>query len=150
MKLHEHDDPNPSSTSDTSRARHLLPPHADGQRRYEVTFTYLATGRQRWQVVDGDLRAARAARGDRLSKIARGLSVAKPSALTVSEVGEAWLTSKTKLRPTTVAWYRHARDHYIGPALGRRKVAAVTVDDVAHLVASMEWTATRHGRSAAR
>lgn len=107
-------------------------------RRYEITFSDPATGRQRWQVIDGDLKAARAARGDKLSRIARGLSVAKPSTLTLAEVGEAWLASKTKLRPATVAWYTHAKNAYIVPALGRRKVAAVTVDDVAQLVATME------------
>lgn len=107
-------------------------------RRYEVTFTDPTTGRQRWQVVDGDLKAARAVRGDKLAKIARGESVGKPSKLTLAEVGDAWLASKTKLRPATVDWYRHARDSYIVPKLGKRNVASITVDDVARLVAAME------------
>ncbi len=107
-------------------------------RRYEITFTDPATGKQRWLVVPGDLKAACAARGKKLDMISRGESVAKPSKLTLAEVGEAWLTSKTKLRSATVAWYTHARDAYIVPELGRRKVATITVDDVAQLVASME------------
>lgn len=125
-------------------------------RRYEVTFTDPTTGRQRWQVVDGDLKAARAVRGDKLAKIARGENVGKPSKLTLAEVGEAWLASKTKLRPATVDWYRHARDAYIVPKLGKRKVASVTVDDVARLVTVMEgdgyasWTIPRNAHGPRR
>src|SRR5262249_40285706 len=81
---------------------------ASGNRVYEITWTDPASGRQRWEMVDGDLRAARAARGDKLARAARGERILSPSKALLREVADEWLDAQAHLRPATVAWYRHA------------------------------------------
>ena len=111
---------------------------ASGSRRYEITFTDPATGRQRWRVVEGDLKAARAVRGDMLAKAARGERILTPSTATLREVGDEWLAAQAHLRPATVKWYSHALGAYIGPQLGRRKIGTVREDEIVGLIADMQ------------
>ncbi len=108
-----------------------------GTSEYEITYTD-STGRQRWQRIEGGLREARAARGEMLGKLAKGERVV-PSRLTLAEYAETWIETQTgRLRPKTLRGYRdHLRLH-IEPKLGRRKLAAVTVDDVAALLGDLQ------------
>lgn len=100
---------------------------------YEITWA--ESGRQHWRTIEGGLREARAARGDAVAKLARGERVAR-SKLTVAEYAETWIEAQEgRLRPKTLRTYRdHLRLHIV-PKLGRRKLASITVDDVAGLLA---------------
>lgn len=111
-------------------------------RRYEIVYTD-SDGRQRWQVVDGGIKQARAARGDKLAKLDRGERVA-PTKVTVAAFAETWLDSQVSLlRPRTHALYKANLTRHVLPRLGRRQLAAVTIDDIAALVAEL----TRAGLS---
>src|SRR5262245_60426002 len=114
-------------------------------RRYEITYTD-STGRQRWQKVDGGIREARAARGDALAKLARGERVA-PSKLTLAEYAAEWIDQlEGKCRPKTIDRYSTDLRLHVLPRLGRRKLASITVDDVASLLTDLQRTGyTRKG-----
>ena len=43
-----------------------------------------------------------------------------------------------RLRPTTHRLYRSYLEQHINPRLGKRKLSAITVDDVVALIADME------------
>ena len=108
---------------------------ADGQRRYEVTYTD-STGRQRWQTVPGGLRDAEAALEGIRSRKRRGERIA-PSKATVADVASLWLAAQGQLGKRTRETYEsHLRVHAL-PRLGRLKIGEVTADDVAELVTSM-------------
>jgi integrase len=104
--------------------------------RYEVAFVD-NEGRQRWRTT-GTLREARLLRADLVSKVSRGERVA-PSKLTVAAYSAEWLaTLEGRLRPRSTALYEgHLRVHVL-PRLGRRRLADVTVDDVASLLGELQ------------
>jgi integrase len=105
-------------------------------RRYEITYTD-STGKQRWQVVEGGITDARAARGEILSKLVKGERVV-PSKATLAEYAAVWLaTQDGQLRPSTHRLYKANITRHVLPLLGRRQLASVSIDDVAALVADL-------------
>jgi integrase len=111
-------------------------PLPGGGRRYEVG--YLDSDKvQRWEVVDGDLEAAKAYRADVVARLGHGEQVRKTDE-TLGEYAERWLDQQRgRLRPTTIQWYEIAVRKHVVPALGRRKLQSIRIDDVADLVAQM-------------
>jgi integrase len=103
--------------------------------KYEVCYEG-SDGKTKWKTVDGGLREARQLRADLVSRLARGERIA-PTKLTLADYAPAWLASQTQLRPRTRDWYGSAIRIHIVPKLGRRKLADVTTDDVAQLIAEM-------------
>lgn len=76
-------------------------------------------------------------RGDKLAKLDRGERVA-PVTTTVAAFAATWLDTQTQtLRPRTHALYTGNLTRHVLPRLGRRQLAAVTIDDVAALVAEL-------------
>jgi integrase len=104
-------------------------------RRYEISYID-STGRQRWQVVPGGLRDARAARAEVISRLARGERVA-PSRLTLADVATAWIAAQTHLRPSTYERYEAVLRIHVLSRLGRIRLVALTEDDVVSLIAAM-------------
>jgi integrase len=107
----------------------------EGRRRYEVTFLD-ETGTRRWRTVDGNLEAAEAALVEVRSKLNRGERVA-PSRLTFDEAADLWFAGKNVAERTRERYESNLR-LYLRPRFGRRRVSAITVDDVAALIADMQ------------
>ncbi len=107
-----------------------------GRRRYEFTYTD-SDGRERWQVVDGGFAAAKAVRAAIIDKLL-GQEPIRTTDATLVEYGREWLRrTESRVRPNTYACYRNSVENHIIPALGRRKLRDVEVDDVADLVARL-------------
>ena len=103
---------------------------------YEVCYSD-SDGRQRWRTVDR-LQEARALRGDLVSKVARGERIA-PTKVTLAQYADEWLLrQETRLRPKTYDLYSSYLRLHIKPRLGRRRLQAITVNDVAALIVSMQ------------
>ena len=115
--------------------------------KYEISYPDSA-GTARWQVVDGGLREARAERGEIVGKLGRGERVA-PTKATFAAVAETWLEAQTQLRPRTRQVYETQLRVHVLPRLGRRKIAAVTEDDIARLIAELQRQGLAPGRSEA-
>jgi integrase len=107
-----------------------------------------ARGKLRWRVVDGKLKAARAALAQEHAKRARGEAVAADPRLTFDAAAEVWWEARvTRLRPATHRAYgpalKHLRAHF-----GRQRIASITPADVAAYVASKGhlkgWTLKGH------
>src|SRR3954451_22465168 len=78
---------------------------ADGRTVLEVVYRD-SDGRQRWEKVDGGIRAARARRDDVAGRKARGEKVRPRPNLRFNEAADAWWTDKAlKLRPNTINAY---------------------------------------------
>jgi integrase len=119
---------------------------AAGHVVYEVGFRDSA-GRQRWQTVDGGITVARATRDDVLGRRGKGERIQPNPRLRFADAADAWLASQVaELRPTTQAIYRNAIDNHLRSRWGRRRLDAITVEEVAALVrelrgeAKAEWT----------
>ncbi len=80
------------------------------------------------------MKEARQGRAAKVTALARGERVA-PSRVTVADYAAMWIEAQEgRLRPKTLRTYRdHLRLHVV-PKLGRRKLASITVDDVAALL----------------
>jgi integrase len=93
------------------------------------------TGRQRWRTVDGGILAARKVRDDLAARRARGESVAPKPRLRFGEAAELWLAGPVvDLRETTQAKYRCIVNEHLRPRFERRRLDALTAEDLAHLV----------------
>lgn len=108
---------------------------ADGRRAYEITYTD-SEGRRRWQRVHGGLTDAEAELEETRRRLRRGERVA-PTRATFAEVTEAWITSQSHLRPATRERYQWALKRHLLPRFGRLRVAQLTTDHVAVLIADM-------------
>lgn len=107
-----------------------------------------ARGKLRWRVVDGKLKAARAALAQEHAKRARGEAVAADPRLTFDNAADAWLAARVcRMRPATQSAYRAALKH-LREGFGRQRMAAITPADVAAYVASKSalrgWTVKGH------
>ncbi|MGH2973877.1 MAG: tyrosine-type recombinase/integrase, partial [Solirubrobacterales bacterium] len=119
---------------------------AEGRTVLEVGYRD-STGRQRWRTVEGGIRAARTVRDDLLARRGRGERVQPNPRLRFEQAAHAWLEDQVAaLRPATQAIYRNAVENHLNPQWGRRRLEAVSVDDVARLVRDLraagksEWT----------
>jgi integrase len=108
--------------------------------KYAVCF--MVDGRPRFRTIGADLDAARAAR-QQLTAAAAGGCVAVSPRLTFSAVAGRWLErfavrvqSGQRRQRTYDAHRYHLRSHLL-PALARRRVSAITVEDVADLITAM-------------
>jgi integrase len=112
--------------------------NASGQKRYEFTYRD-SDGKQRWQTVEGGIRAAERAKADVLARMGRGEKVAPMRKLTFSTASAAYLKSaESKLRPTTIALYGSAIRNHLNPAWETRKLDSIDVNAVAELIESMQ------------
>jgi integrase len=101
---------------------------------YEVGFKD-ATGRQRWQTVDGGITAARALRGELLARRNRGERVAANPRIRFADAASRWLDGPVlDLRPRTQDCYRNAAQSHLMPSLGRRRLDSISPDELAQLV----------------
>lgn len=107
----------------------------NGRRRYEIGF-YDSAGRQRWKTIPGNLKDAEAALEGVRGKLRRGERVA-PTNKTFEDVSAAWLASQTELRPRSREAYERALRVHLLPRFGRRRIATITDEDVAYLIADM-------------
>lgn len=109
---------------------------ADGRRRYEITF-YDSEGKRRWKTIGSNLKEAEAALEDIRAKKRRGERIA-PSRATLAEAAEVWLATQSQLRPRTRESYEQSFRNHVLPRLGRLRLAEITQDDVALLIAEMQ------------
>jgi integrase len=106
-----------------------------------------ASGRQRWQTVEGGITAARSVRNDLLGRKARHERVSANPRLRFGEAADAWLSGPVAtLRPATRAVYTNAVETHLRPRWGRARLDTITGDDVARLVRDLrasgaaEWS----------
>ena len=104
---------------------------ADGKVTYEIGYRD-SDGRQRWQRVEGGIKAARTALADVKARMGKGARVAPAPRLTFGEAAVRWQDAQAaSLRPATQAAYGgHLRTHLL-PRWGRRRLDSIEVDDVA-------------------
>jgi len=108
--------------------------------KYAVCF--MLDGRPRFRTVDGDLDAARSARARLAIAAQAGLLPACPR-LTFATVAARWLERFEAMvaigerRPRTLESHRYHLDRHLLPALGRRRIATINVDEIAALIRSL-------------
>ncbi len=103
--------------------------------RYEIVYRD-SDGRLRSQAVDGSFEDAKAARAALVGKVRKGETV-RPSKASFGDYSETWLAGLTK-RPRTIDAHRYALEKHLLPRFRRRKLAEISTDDVAKLVAEMQ------------
>ena len=101
---------------------------------YEIQYRD-SSGKSVFKVVDGGFEDAKAARADIVGKLSRGEHVRHTKA-TFGEFAETVYAGLTG-RPATLAHFRWALDSHLLPRYRNRKLADITTDDVARLVAEM-------------
>lgn len=105
--------------------------------KYAVCF--MLDGRPRFRTVDGDLDAARSARARLALAAQAGLLPACPR-LTFATVAARWLerfetmVAVGERRVRTLESHRYHLERHLLPALGRRRIATLSVDDIADLI----------------
>jgi len=108
--------------------------------KYAVCF--MLNGRPRFRTVDGDLDDARSARARLVIAAHAGVLPACPR-LTFATVAGRWLerfeamVAVGERRERTLESHRYHLSRHPLPALGRRRIAAITVDDIAALIGSL-------------
>jgi integrase len=108
--------------------------------KYAVCF--MLDGRPRFRIVDRDLDDARGARARLVIAAQAGLVPACPR-LTFATVSARWLerfetmVAVGERRERTLESHRYHLDHHLLPALGRRRMSAISVDDIASLIGSL-------------
>jgi integrase len=101
---------------------------------YEVGFKD-GGGRQRWRTVAGGITAARALRDELLARRGRGERVVADGRSQFAEAATKWLEGAVlDLRPRTQECYRNAIEQHLLPAIGSRRLDAISPDDLALLV----------------
>jgi len=117
---------------------------ADGKVAYEIGYRD-SDGRQRWQRVEGGVRAARVALADVKARMGKGARVAPAPRLTFGEAAVRWQEAQAaSLRPATRSTYdTHLRVHLL-PRWERRRLDSIDVDDVARVIEDLQ----RAGRKA--
>lgn len=116
-----------------------------------------STGKQRWQVIDGGIMAARAERDAILGDKGKGKRVQPNPRLRFGEAADRWLAEQVAmLRPTTQASYANSVETHLRLRWGRRRMDSIDVDDAAKLVRELraagksEWTISTILRAASR
>lgn len=101
---------------------------------YEIGFKDVA-GTQRWRTVDGGITAARALRDELLVRRRRGEGTAPDRRLRFADAASKWLDGHVRdLRSRTQDCYRNAFENHLLPPLGKRRLDAISPDDLALLV----------------
>lgn len=102
----------------------------------------LVDGKPRYQTVGNKLAEARRQR-DQLSAQAQTGQLAPPSRLTFAQLSETWLRDFESLvlagerAERTLEYYTYALDTHLLPALGHKRLQAITTDDIADLIATL-------------
>ncbi len=113
---------------------------ARGKVRHEFTYRD-SDGRQRWERVQGGVRAADAARADKLARMGRGERVAPLRNLSFGDAADAYMQSaRSTLRPGTVKLYESRLKNHLLPAWHKRRLDSLTVDDAARFAETMGET----------
>lgn len=121
-----------ASTARRVRVERNIYRRPDG--RFELGYRD-STGKQRWQVVDGGITAARTARDTKVSARGRGEVVKPNPRLTFGVAADRWLAEQvSSLRPATQASYRNSIETHLRPRWGNRRLDTLTPDDAARLV----------------
>jgi integrase len=107
-----------------------------GGRRYSISYRD-SSGRQHWKTVDGGLDDAKTAHAALAVRKGRGERI-EPTRLTFEQAATRWLDSKPRLRERTRIGYEGALRNHLLPALGRKKIHAISEDDLARLVRELE------------
>ncbi len=100
---------------------------------------FMVDGKPRFRTVEGDLEAARDARAKLIDAAKRGEVRVSPR-LTFGTVADRWITRFEALvasgerRDRTLESHCYYLDRHLRPRLGKRRVAAITVHDVAELI----------------
>jgi len=102
--------------------------------KYEIAYRD-SDGRLRFQVVEGGFEDAKSRRAELVGKVRKGETV-RPSKATFGDYSESWLAGLNK-RPRTIAAHRYALDKHLLPRFARRRLAEITTDQVAKMVADM-------------
>ena len=109
-----------------------------------------ASGKQKWRMVPGGIKAARAALAQEHARRARGEKVASDPRLRFDQAADAWWAARAvKLRPATQSAYGAGLTH-LRERFGRRRMTDVTPTDVAAYVSAMQtarykgWTIKGH------
>lgn len=105
--------------------------------KYEIAYRD-SDGRLRFQVTGISFEQAKAARAEKVAKLAKGETI-RPTRITFGEFAEDWIAGLNR-RPRTIAAHRYALDKHLLPRFRRRKLADISTDDVARLVAEMQRT----------
>jgi integrase len=108
----------------------------DGSKTYGFYYRD-SDGRLHPKTVGPNLAQAVAAQAKMRTRLAEGERVA-PSRDTFETIARAWLASKGKIREATRRRYEWAIEKHLVPRFGDWKMASVTTDDVALLVADLE------------
>jgi hypothetical protein len=114
--------------------------------RYAVCF--MAAGKPRFRTVGENLDEARAARALLIEASRRGEVSVAPS-LRFGPLADRWIARYERLvtggqrKVRTLEAHRYYVDQYLRPRLERRRVPAITVEDVGWLIASMRAGAAR-------
>src|SRR5919106_192515 len=108
--------------------------------KYAVCF--MLDGKPRFRTVDGSLEEARGARARLALAAQAGLLPACPR-LTFATVAARWLerfetmVAVGERRERTLESHRYHLDRHLLPGLGRRRIATITVDDIAGLIRTL-------------
>jgi integrase len=102
--------------------------------KYEIAYRD-TDGRLVFRVVEGGFEVAKASRADIVGKLSRGVPIRHTKAA-FGEFAETVLAGMSA-RPRTIEKHRYHLDAHLLPRLQDRKLADITTDDVARLVAEM-------------
>lgn len=102
---------------------------------YEIMFRD-SDGRLRSQAVNGSFEDAKDRRAELVGKVRKGETV-RPSKAAFGDYSEKWIAGLSK-RPRTIEAYSYALNRHLLPRFKRRKLAEITTNDAARLVAEMQ------------
>ena len=122
-------------------------PRPDGRVGPPYEFRYVdSAGRDRWEIVHGNLDVAEARRAELRIRRRRGERI-QPSRQTFAEHATEWL-ERQNARPRTLELYAWALTVHLIPYFGRRRLDHIGCDEVAGFIAHMRkkglkgWTVT--------
>ena len=123
--------------------------NADDTTTWEIAYRD-SDGKQRSETVGPRQRDAEARLAQVKADMSRGQRVAPRPRLTFREAAETWYASTGHLRHTTRAAYRASLDVHLLPTFGRRRLDAITPDDVSRWAQRATTLAYRHECDARR
>jgi hypothetical protein len=100
--------------------------------------TYYVYGQGRYIAAGGTEKEALVKQAELRGTTARGNPVIVRARVTFGETAEEWFETKHRLRWTTRQNYRRSLDRILLERFGKRKIASITVDDIAELIRDLE------------